>query len=42
MSSSENLLTATNWLKMAAKQDHEQAKSVLADIESEMEQSLRG
>lgn len=41
MSSEGNLLSATNWLKMAAKQGHEQAQSVLDGLEKEIEKSLR-
>jgi len=41
MTSSENLLSATTWLKMAAKQGHEQAKEVLDDLENDMERALR-
>ena len=37
MTSGENLLSATTWLRKAAKQGHEQAKIALDELESEME-----
>ena len=42
LSASENILAATSWTKMAAKQGHEQAVALLADLESETAKIVSG